>query len=78
MKKEQAQLLKVDNDKLFKALDCIAYVNRKANFMMLPEDIDDEKPFLLSQLREQLDAAIAEYCEDSENLERVKYYGLQK
>ena len=46
--------MNIDNEKLFKALDNIAHVNRSDNFMMLPEDQEDEKPFLLSQLQTQL------------------------
>jgi hypothetical protein len=46
--------MNIDNEKLFKALDNIAYVNRSDNFMMLPETQEDEMPFLLSQLQQQL------------------------
>ena len=69
--------MKLDNEKLFNALDNIAYVNRKNNFMMLPEDKADERPFLLSQLKEQINIAINKYCEDPNNAERVQFYGLQ-
>ena len=69
--------MKLDNEKLYNALDNIAYVNRKNNFMMLPKDEADERPFLLSQLKEQLDIAISEYCKDPNNAERVQFYGLQ-
>lgn len=67
-----------DNEKLFDALDKITYVNRKDNFMMLPNEEEDEKPFLLSQLKHQLQYAIKEYCKDSANSERVKFYRLDK
>jgi len=69
--------MKLDNEKLFNALDNIAYVNRKNNFMMLPEDKADERPFLLSQLKEQINIAINKYCEDPNNAERVQFYGLR-
>ena len=69
--------MKLDNEKLYDALDNMAYVNRKNNCMMLPKDEADERPFLLSQLKEQLDIAIIEYCEDPNNAERVQFYGLQ-
>ena len=34
--------MNIDNEKLFKALDNIAYVNRSDNFMMLPETQEEE------------------------------------
>jgi len=66
-----------DNEKLYDALDNIAYVNRKNNFMMLPEESADEEPFLLSQLKEQIDIAIAKYISNDLNSERVQFYGLE-
>ena len=69
--------MNIDNEKLYDALDNIAYVNRKNNFMMLPEDKADERPFLLSQLKEQINIAISKYCEDPNNAERVQFYELQ-
>lgn len=70
--------MKLDNEKLYDALDKIAYVNRKNNFMMLPEEEADERPFLLSQLKEQINIAISEYANDKKNIERVQFYGLEK
>ena len=70
--------MKKDNEKLYDALDNIAYVNRKNNFMMLPEEAEDERPFLLSQLKEQINIAISKYANDKKNAERVQFYGLEK
>tara|TARA_R100001510_G_C7641048_1_gene198684 strand:+ start:1489 stop:1701 length:213 start_codon:yes stop_codon:yes gene_type:complete len=70
--------MNIDNEKLFKALDNIAHVNRSDNFMMLPEDQEDEKPFLLSQLQTQLKRAVDEYVSNPNNEERVKFYKLRR
>ena len=66
-----------DNEKLFEALDLIAYVNRSSNFAMLPSDPKDERPFLLLYLSRQIQTAIHAYMEDSDNAERVDYYKLK-
>lgn len=66
----------IDNEKLFEALDRIAYVNREGNFAMLPEDVEDEMPFLLSQLKLQLKKAIDNYISEPKNEERTQFYGL--
>ena len=50
-----------DNEKLFDALDLIAYVNRSSNFAMLPSDPKDERPFMLQQLSRQKKTAIQNY-----------------
>ena len=70
--------MNIDNEKLYDALDNIAYVNRKGDFMMLPEDPKDEMPFLLFQLKKNIDIAIKKYCEDANNSERADFYGLNK
>ena len=70
--------MNIDNEKLFKALDNIAYVNRSDNFMMLPETQEDEMPFLLSQLQQQLQTAVDNYAQKPENKERVEFYRLVK
>ena len=70
--------MNIDNEKLFKALDNIAYVNRSDNFMMLPETQEDEMPFLLSQLQQQLQRAVDNYEQKPENKERVEFYRLVK
>ena len=67
-----------DNEKLFDALDLIAYVNRSSNFAMLPTDPKDEKPFMLQQLSSQIKKAIKNYIEDPDNEERVSFYRLKK
>jgi hypothetical protein len=59
--------MNTDNEKLYEALDNIAYVN---SFMMLPENKEDEMPFLLSQLCRQL--------KKPDNKERVEFYRLVK
>ena len=56
--------MNIDNEKLFKALDNIAYVNRSENFMMLPENQEDQEPFLLAQLQTQLKQAVEKYVSD--------------
>ena len=66
-----------DNEKLFDALDLIAYVNRSSNFAMLPSDPKDERPFMLQQLSRQIKTAIQNYMEDPDNAERVDYYKLK-
>lgn len=70
--------MNIDNEKLFKALDNIAYVNRSDNFMMLPENQEDQEPFLLAQLQTQLKQAVEKYMSDPENKERVSFYRLRK
>ena len=70
--------MNIDNEKLFKALDNIAYVNRSDNFMMLPEDQEDQEPFLLAQLQTQLKQAVEKYVSDPKNKERVSFYRLRK
>ena len=70
--------MNIDNEKLFKALDNIAYVNRSDNFMMLPENQEDQEPFLLAQLQTQLKQAVEKYVSDPENKERVSFYKLRK
>lgn len=67
-----------DNEKLFDALDLIAYVNRSSNFAMLPSDPKDERPFMLQQLSRQIKTAIQNYMEDPDNEERVSFYQLKK
>ena len=71
-------VMNIDNEKLFKALDNIAYVNRSDNFMMLPETQEDEMPFLLSQLQQQLQRAVDNYAQKPENKERVEFFRLVK
>ena len=70
--------MNTDNEKLYEALDNIAYVNRKSDFMMLPENKEDEMPFLLSQLQKQLQRAIDNYVKEPDNKERVEFYRLVK
>tara|TARA_R100001510_G_C7651316_1_gene208973 strand:+ start:1301 stop:1525 length:225 start_codon:yes stop_codon:yes gene_type:complete len=70
--------MNIDNEKLFEALDCLAYVNRTGCYAQLPTDQADEKPFLLRQIKEQLDTLISEYANDKDNAERVEYFGLAR
>jgi hypothetical protein len=46
--------------------------------MMLPENKEDEMPFLLSQLQKQLQRAIDNYVKKPDNKERVEFYRLVK
>ena len=70
--------MNIDNEKLFKALDNIAYVNRSENFMMLPENQEDQEPFLLAQLQTQLKQVVEKYVSDPKNKERASFYKLRK
>ena len=72
------KIMNEDNEKLFDALDCIGYVNRKMDFIMLPEEESDEKPFLLMKLKEEIDRALKTYCADKVNAEKVEFYELNK
>ena len=67
-----------DNEKLFEALDKIGHVNRGSSFMMLPEDKEDERPFLLHHLKKQVGVLIKNYVKDPANAERVEYYRLEE
>jgi hypothetical protein len=46
--------------------------------MMLPETQEDEMPFLLSQLQQQLQRAVDDYAQKPENKERVEFFRLVK
>ena len=65
-----------DNEKLFEALDNIAYVARKSGGMILPEHPLDEKPFMISEIKKNLDILIKKLKDDPSNAERCRYYGL--
>tara|TARA_R100000995_G_C3445498_1_gene105447 strand:+ start:615 stop:833 length:219 start_codon:yes stop_codon:yes gene_type:complete len=69
--------MNIDNEKLYDALDSMAYVLREGSGMMLPDNPEDEKPFLLAQLKRVLDNLIKEYVENSDNEERSTYYNLR-
>ena len=46
--------------------------------MMLPENQEDQEPFLLAQLQTQLKQAVEKYVSEPKNKERASFYKLRE
>ena len=62
--------------KLESVLDNLMYVDRSNAFIVMPENSEDVKPFLLSNIKKYLESVIKTVVQ--EDPERAKYYDLSE
>ncbi len=62
--------------KLESVLDNLMYVDRSNALVVMPENSEDVKPFLLSNIKKELESVVKSV--DQEDPERAKYYELSE
>ncbi len=74
MSEKEVVIDPIDIGKLESVLDNLMYVNRSSATVFMPEDSEDIKPFLLSEIVKYLQSVIDRAIE--ENPQGAKYYKL--
>lgn len=63
-------------EQLCSVYDTLLNLQKRSSTVFAPEDELDRKPFMLMNIKNEVDAIIKEYCAEDADSDRPTFYGL--